>query len=230
MVATAVRVKTAVIVPAYNEEGRILRVLRAVKESRLADEILVVNDGSVDTTSLIARQMPGVTVIDLPWNHGKGGAMAAGVAMTKAQVVAFVDADLDGLRGEHIDQILRPVLDGGYDMCVGVFRGGRIWSDMGHRISPYLSGQRAMRRELFEAMPNPDDLRMGVELALTNTARQLRCRVMRVVLRGVSNCHKEQKLGLMRGTAARARMYKEIAQASVRARYRRNRALTKPWS
>lgn len=224
------RVKSgvAVIIPAKNEAPRIARVVNAALQASLASEVIVVDDGSVDGTADVARRLSGVRVLELPYNHGKGGAMAAGVKATKAPFVAFVDADLEGLTGEHVDQIIRPVVSGECDMCVGIFRGGKTWSDVGHKISPFLSGQRALRRELFEAVPFIDDLRMGVEIALTKAAKRRRARVRRVVLRGVSNCHKEQKLGLVKGTAARAKMYVEIGQAMVKHR-QRPRPPRRPW-
>ena len=221
--------QVAVIVPAYNEERRILRVLLAVVESRLATEIIVVSDGSRDGTAETARKMPGVTVVDLPFNMGKGGAMAAGVASTKADLIAFVDADLMGLTGAHVDRIIRPVLDGECDMCVGIFRGGKVWSDVGNRVSPFLSGQRALRRDLFEAVPYITELRMGVEVALTKAAKRRHARVKRVVLPGVSNYLKEQKLGLVKGTAARVKMYSEIAEATFKTRRKPPRSPRRPW-
>ena len=151
---------------------------------------------------------------------------------TKAPIVAFVDADLGGLKGQHIDDIIRPLLGEQCDMCVGIFRGGKVWSDMAQRITPYLSGQRALKRELFEAVPFMADLRMGVEWALTNAAEKRKAKVIRVLLRGVSNCAKEQKMGIMNGLKARGIMYMEITEAMVKTRRRRHpprRAKRKPW-
>lgn len=210
--------RVAVIVPAYNEEARIPNVLQAVCGAKLASEVIVVSDGSRDRTADVARKFPGVQVIELETNLGKGGAMAEGVRHTEAPYIAFVDADLDSLKSEHIDLIIQPVLMERCDMCIGVFRGGKVWSDTAQMISPFLSGQRAMRRELFESVPYMAELRMGVEYALTQAAKRRRAKVLRVVLRGVSNCHKEKKMGLMKGTAARLKMYREITQAMVRTR------------
>jgi len=216
----------AIIIPAKDEEGRIQNVLRAAVASKLATEVIVVSDGSVDRTAEVARRFEGVRVVELPWNHGKGGAMAAGVNATRAQVVAFIDADLSGLTGEHVDQIIWPILGNRCDMCVGIFRGGKVWSDAGNRVSPFLSGQRALRRELFEAVRNVEDVGMGIELALTQVAKRRKARVLRVVLNGVANTHKEQKLGLMKGTAARLKMYSEITKAMVKTKKKPPR---RPW-
>lgn len=211
----------AIIIPAYNEAERVLRVLAAARDSQHATEIIVVSDGSTDATADVARTIPGVQVIELDTNEGKGSAMAAGVGRTRARYIAFVDADLIGLKGEHIDKIIEPILSHECDMCVGIFRGGKVWSDAAHTFTPYFSGQRAMRRELFEGIPYIKELRLGVEVAINNEARRRHCRVQRVVLRGVSNTHKEQKVGLVKGLAARTKMYKEIGEAMVKTRRRR---------
>jgi len=211
----------AIVIPAKDEEQRIHRVLLAAFESKLADQIIVVSDGSTDRTAQVARKYKGITVVELKRNHGKGGAMVEGVNATKAEVICFVDADLVGLRGEHIDAIIRPVLDGVSDMCIGVFRGGEYWSDMAQKISPYISGQRAIRRELIEAIPYLGELRMGVEVALKAEAKRRKARILRVPLRGVSNFSKEKKLGLVKGTGQRMKMYKEMATAIVKIRKNR---------
>lgn len=142
--------------------------------------------------------------------------MAVGAAASEAEIIAFVDADLSGLRPEHIDQIIRPLLDNRCDMCIGVFRGGKFWSDTAQRISPYISGQRAMTRSLFNSIPFLSEIRMGVEVTINTYAKRSKARVTRVVLRGVSNTYKEKKLGLVKGVRARTKMYAEIVRAMGR--------------
>lgn len=209
--------KVAVIVPAYNEAERITPVLRAISGSRMASEIIVVGDGCTDNTAKVAARISGVRVLELPVNVGKAGAMAAGVKATDAEIIAFVDADLLGLRPEHVDSIIVPLLANQCEMCIGVFRGGKFWSDAAQRITPYYSGQRAMRRSLFTAIPNIHEARMGVEIALNEHAKRVGARVIRVVLSGVSNCHKEQKMGLAKGIQARKQMFQEMLEAKKRA-------------
>lgn len=215
--------KAAIIIPAYDEESRIARVLDAATRSKLASEVIVVCDGCHDGTAQIAASYLHVKVIDLRNNIGKGGAMAVGAANTGCDVLTFIDADLTGLLPEHIDRLIHPVLVGNTDMCVGVFRGGKFWSDTAQRISPYISGQRAVRREIFEAIPYIADVRLGVEVAINTFAKRSKARVLRVVLHGVSNTFKETKMGLVKGATARAKMYAEIGKAMVKAK-RRTRA------
>lgn len=215
--------EVAVVVPAKDEASRIGRVIQAVLEAKLPTEIIVVSDGSQDHTAEVARGFPGVKVVELKVNRGKASAMDAGVRATKAPIVLFVDADLDGLRGHHVDQMLLPLLTGECEMCVGIFRGGGKWSDAAMKVSPVLSGQRAMRRELFEAVPNIEGLGMGIEVALEKTAKRRNARRIRVILHGVSNAHKEKKLGFVKGVAARTKMWMEITEAMVNTDQRRKR-------
>lgn len=205
----------AVVIPAYNEEQRIGHVLEAVTKARLPGEVIVVSDASQDRTAHVARSY-GVRVIELPFNAGKGGAMSAGAKATDAEVLTFVDADLIGLRPEHVDGIIRPLLENRCDMCIGVFRGGKFWSDTAQKVSPYISGQRAMSRVLFESIPFMGELRMGVEVTINTYAKRRNAKVLRVVLRGVSNTHKERKMGLVKGLGARGKMYAEIVRAMGR--------------
>jgi glycosyltransferase involved in cell wall biosynthesis len=218
--------RAAIIIPALNEEARIGKVLEAATRSNLASEVIVVCDGCHDDTAQIAGGFLRVKVIDLRTNIGKGGAMAIGAANTACEVLTFVDADLTGLQPEHIDRLIHPVLTGAADMCIGVFRGGKFWSEAAQRISPYISGQRAVRREIFESIPYLAEARLGVEVAINTFAKRAKARVIRVVLHGVSNTYKEKKMGLVKGATARAIMYAEIGKAMVKAkrRYRARRA------
>lgn len=69
--------KTLIIVPAYQEEVNILRVLEDIQAHIPQADILVVNDGSTDQTALLARRA-GVKVIDHPFNMGIGAAVQTG--------------------------------------------------------------------------------------------------------------------------------------------------------
>lgn len=206
----------AVVIPAYNEEERIEATLAPVLACPLIQEVIVVSDGSTDGTVERAMRFEGVKVVDLGTNRGKGGAMCAGAASTTAPLLMFVDADLVGLRPDHIEQLAVPLLSGQCDMVLGVFRGGKFLSDAGHMVTPFLSGQRAMHRSLFESVPHLAEIRFGAEVTIHAYAKQVKAHIKKVVLRGVSNTHKEEKYGFVRGAASRAKMYTEIAKAVAR--------------
>ena len=210
------------IVPAYNEETRIIRVLRVLVECPSLDEIIVVNDGSHDQTAEVAQSFAQshphkcIRVIHLPTNRGKGGAMFAGATATEAEIVAFFDADLIGLKPEHVEAIVAPVLEGSVAMAIGVFRGGRISTDLAQFLVPYISGQRALLRTLFVEVPGIESTRSGVEIALTLHFQRNRYPVAMVPIEGITHTMKEEKLGFWRGTRARWKMYREIACAFAR--------------
>jgi len=201
----------SVVIPAYNEEetiGDIVSVLVPIQEL----EIIVVCDGCTDNTAEVAKKAGADIVIEIPQNIGKGGAMMAGVRKAKSNVILFLDADLIGLTSDHVISLITPVVTGKADMTVGIFEKGRVATDFAQTIAPFLSGQRAVRRELLEGMSDLDASRFGVEIALTRFAVENNLRVQEVVLRDMSHRMKEEKLGLVKGIAARLRMYWEIAQ------------------
>ncbi|MBP8819754.1 MAG: glycosyltransferase family 2 protein [Syntrophomonadaceae bacterium] len=181
-----------VVLPAYNEETRIVDTLRAVKGLSLVDEIIVVNDGSNDRTSERVREM-GVTLIDLPTNMGKGGAMNAALPYINSDIVVFLDADLGSSAKEAI-KIIEVVRDGLCDLAIAAFppptrkggfglvKGTAAWAIRRAgkmEVTAPLSGQRAMTRGALE-MLSPFDEDYGVELGMTIKALALGLRVMEV--------------------------------------------------
>ena len=214
--------KVTTVIPAYNEEERIASVLEAVTRARLVNDIVVVSDGSADNTVGVAEQFDTVRVIELPQNMGKGAAMAAGVKETKADIILFLDADLHGLTSAHVDALVLPVL-GGSDMSIGIFKNGKFWTDTAQKIAPFISGQRAVKRELLERVPWLNECRMGAEVTINQIAKKYKMKIRRVTLNGVTPPPKERKWGLVKGTAGRAKMYAEIGKAYVKNRKRLSR-------
>lgn len=204
--------RVAAVIPAYNEAANIARVLRPVVRSSAVHEVVVVCDGCEDNTAVVARRFS-VQVVELPRNVGKGGAMMAGVRHTDAPVILFLDADLVGLRYTHIRDLVEPVANGTADMTVGVFDHGRLATDLAQRLAPFLSGQRAVRRDVLKEIPELEHSRFGVELALSRYAEKHGLRVVKVPLPGLAQVMKEEKAGLWRGFRARMRMYWEILKS-----------------
>jgi hypothetical protein len=199
----------AAIVPAYNEADTIADILQALLGCRDIDELIVVNDGSSDATADIAASL-GVRVVNLYPNRGKGGAMKAGSQVTSADILLFIDADLVGLTDAHCHALLEPVLSDKADMTIGVFHGGRPATTLAQKISPSLSGQRALRKEIIEDIPELEDSRYGVEVAISRYATSNSIRVEKVPLQDVSQIMKEEKQGFLPGAKNRLRMYWEI--------------------
>lgn len=201
----------SVVIPALNEEETIAPIIELLVSMDLLEEVIVVCDGCTDNTALLARDA-GAQVIELTQNVGKGGAMMVGVRAAKNDVILFLDADLIGLSEEGVINLVTPVLEGRADMTVGIFEKGRVATDFAQTVAPFLSGQRAVRRSLLEGMSDLDASRFGVEIALTRYAVENDLIVEEIELKDMSHRMKEEKLGIVKGVAARMRMYWEIAQ------------------
>jgi glycosyltransferase involved in cell wall biosynthesis len=197
------------VIPAYNEEERIGTVLEAVTTTSLIDEVIVVDDGSEDGT-LAAAAAYRVRTIKRASNGGKGAALQTGIEASDADILVFLDADLIGLTPKHIAQLVTPLFEeADLLMTVGRFVGGRLSVDLAQRIAPILNGQRALKREFLDLLPDLSPFGFGVEVFLSKYAKKVGARVKEVILQGVSQALKEEKDGYLSGFLQRYKMYKE---------------------
>jgi glycosyltransferase involved in cell wall biosynthesis len=84
--------KISVIIPAFNEEGAISKVIADLKKLSIIDEIIVIDDGSTDSTKQKAIES-GARVISHQSNCGYGASLKTGIFNAKNDILAFVDAD-----------------------------------------------------------------------------------------------------------------------------------------
>ncbi len=197
------------IIPAYNEESTIADVIKTVKRVPEIDTIIVVSDGSTDRTVAIARSLK-VQVYEIKKNVGKGGAIKRGFEKTDSDILLFLDADLIGLKCEHIYALINPLKENIADMTIGIFSKGRLLTDLSQFITPNLSGQRAIKRKIINIIPDLDLLKFGVEIAINKTVKKYDYKVSKVKLHNVTQRIKEEKFGLVEGTKKRLQMYLDI--------------------
>jgi glycosyltransferase involved in cell wall biosynthesis len=159
----------SVVIPAFNEEAAVGRVVAGLTALAVWREILVVDDSSSDQTAAAAERA-GARVIRHPYNKGNGAAVKTGVREAKGDVVLLMDAD-----GQHDPQdalgVVAPI--GAYDLSIGTRAaadqprlralGNRVFNALatwlsGHPVHDLTSGFRAARRapllELLHLLPN----------------------------------------------------------------------------
>ena len=111
--------RVLVIIPAYNEELNIKRVVSNLRDHYPQYDYVVVNDGSADHTSEICHQ-EGYNIIDLPVNLGLAGAFQTGLKYADREDYACaIQFDADGQhRPEYIADLLKEI-ENGYDIVIG---------------------------------------------------------------------------------------------------------------
>jgi glycosyltransferase involved in cell wall biosynthesis len=181
--------KVACIIPARDEAARIGAVIPVVLASPLVDQLIVVDNASTDGTAEIARRC-GARVVECK-AIGKYEAMAVGIShVPGAEVLLFLDADLHGLTVEHIDQLLRLVLSGQASMACGTLARPKVLRFI-LRYWAGLTGQRALRREVWDALPGGEGFE--VEPLLNSICRKRRWRILRCDLLGLTHTGKREK-------------------------------------
>jgi glycosyltransferase involved in cell wall biosynthesis len=188
-----------VLIPAYNEAARIGSVLAAVAGHPDVLDVLVVDDCSSDDTADVAAGVPGVTVLRLAKNGGKTKALAAGLHAARGDLVALIDADLQGLTPADLAMLIAPVRAGKAAVSISLRGNGpRLWQWIG---LDYISGERVLPKALL--MPVLAELqalpKFGFEVHLNRMilAQGLPIKVVRWP--GVTSPAKARKYGLMAG-------------------------------
>lgn len=200
----------AAIIPAYNEEHTIGAVIQAIRNAKTVDEIIVVSDGSTDRTASVAAR-EGARVIVSSSNFGKGDAMQRGVSQTNADIFFFCDADLVGLRPDHVQTIIEPVRKKDVVMCVGLRDRLGIPEMIAH-LDPLLAigGERAVRRDLWEMLSPAERHGFEVEVALNGHCKRQHLPVFFYPMTGVTHRLKEEKWGVIQGVARRYHLFMDI--------------------
>jgi len=163
--------KLSVVMPVYNEKDTIAEILRRVLATNLADEVIVVDDGSSDGTSAVLSELKTknkIKVITATKNGGKGAAVRMGIETAKGDLVLIQDADLE-YDPRDIPALLKPIEENLADVVYGSrFLGGprrptMYWHAVANRMLTFFTnilynniltdmetGYKLFKREVLE--------------------------------------------------------------------------------
>ena len=146
--------KLSIIIPAYNEEATIHKILEKVHQVKLIDniekEVIIVNDCSKDNTaskiiSLKNEKYEYIKFVEHTVNKGKGAAIHTGIKEASGEYIIVQDADLEYDPNEY-NILLKPIIDGFADVVYGTrFMGGKphrilfFWHSIGNAVLTFMS-------------------------------------------------------------------------------------------
>ena len=153
----------SIVIPAKNEAAGLSKILPDLKSLYSDAEIIVVSDGSTDTTLNVCKEYD-VISIEHVYSKGNGAAIKTGARAAQGEIIVFMDAD-----GQHEPDkisILLDEIENGADMVVGARSNksqasfARLCANqfynkfatymVGHKVQDLTSGFRACRAELFK--------------------------------------------------------------------------------
>lgn len=215
----------SVIIPAYNEERTITRVIREVLEVPNLLEIIVVDDCSTDNTFALATRAASahsiVRVLRHAKNSGKTEALKTGFAASTGEIVIVQDADLE-YRPSEIHTVIEPILDGYADVVFGsrfqVRRAARVlyfYHYLANKGLTFLSnlftnlnltdvetGYKAFRGNIIRNMII-NSRGFGFEIEVTAKVAKLHCAIYEVPISYYGRTYEEgKKIGIRDGIAA----------------------------
>jgi glycosyltransferase involved in cell wall biosynthesis len=141
--------RISVIIPAYNEQATILELLREVRAQKVDGvqfEVIVIDDGSKDSTVALLEQNPSLydKLVKLPKNGGKGAAVIAGLEVATGNYILFQDADLE-YSPSYYAALTYPVQNFGAEIVMGsrfitaqYVRVQYFWHKVGNKFVTFL--------------------------------------------------------------------------------------------
>ena len=182
--------RVSVIIPAYNEAGSIGAVVERIKQLHPEFEILVINDGSDDTTAETAHRV-GAVVYSHPYNMGNGAAVKTGIRVATGDVFVFMDGD-----GQHLPEDIGRMIDlfPEYDMVVGARQkkgqasfnraiGNKVYNWLASYVTKFpvkdlTSGFRAVKSDIAKSyiylLPNTYSYPTTITLGVLRDGRSVR--------------------------------------------------------
>ena len=206
--------KISVIIPAYNEEKNIDKVIKSVKSCGIINEIIVVDNNSNDKTSEIAKNNNVKTIFCK--KQGKGYAMKAGIKQATGEIIVFVDGDICNFKESFIYDLIKPIINNKADFVKASFKrdGGRVTELVAKpllelkfpklkKFKQPLSGIIAGKKEIIKNLKLNNDY--GVDIGILIDAYKMKARIKEVDIGYIKNDSQEWK--------SLIKMAKEVANA-----------------
>jgi glycosyltransferase involved in cell wall biosynthesis len=184
----------SVIIPTYNEGERILSVVNTIVQSKIAKEVIIVNDGSFEESRSQLAKIHDATIIELKENQGKSNALKIGFENSSGDIIVFVDADLKNFTAEHLKILINKIKDG-YDMVLGE-RGKEFLLFRIIGMSTALTGERAFTRKILEDNIEIFESKGYLIESKINSIFFRKYKVGKIIMDGVGQYYKIQKYGL----------------------------------
>jgi glycosyltransferase involved in cell wall biosynthesis len=202
-----------VVMPCFNEIATVNECVTRVLLSTHVGELIIVDDGSIDGTRDVLRQLTDsrIIVIELPKNMGKGAALAAGFSRATLPFVIVQDADLEYNPAEYT-RLIAPLINGDADVVFGSrFTGSDahrvlyFWHSVANRLLTLISNiftnlnltdmetcYKCFRREVIQSI-SLQEKRFGVEPELTAKVARGNWRVYEVGISYAGRTYEEGK-------------------------------------
>jgi glycosyltransferase involved in cell wall biosynthesis len=215
----------SIVVPAFNEEATLARVVEKLIHVPYLLEVVIVDDCSSDRTLAIARELaaryPQVRALTHERNRGKTDALRTGFAETRGDIVIVQDADLEYDPGE-MKEVIQPIIEGVADVVFGsrflIRKAARVlyfyhyiankaltfFSNLltNINLSDVETGYKAFRGEIIRNMVITSK-GFGFEIEVTAKVAKLGCAIFEVPISYYGRTYEQgKKIGMKDGIAA----------------------------